>query len=71
MPQPMLRFRSTAVLGLAVPEAEGGVILGRNVIMAHCMLARLREGNAIFGVGALHLYGEGGCWRCSKKRSSG
>lgn len=28
--------------------------------MAHCMLARLREGNAFFEVGALHLYGEGG-----------
>lgn len=36
------------------------VILGRNVIMAHRMQARLREGNAFFAVGALHLYGEEG-----------
>lgn len=36
------------------------VIQGRNVIMAHRMQARLREGNAFFAVGALHLYGDQG-----------
>lgn len=36
------------------------VVHGRNVIMAHRMQARLREGNAFFAVGAMHLYGEKG-----------
>lgn len=36
------------------------VIHGRSIIMAHRMQARLREGNAFFAVGAMHLYGEQG-----------
>ncbi len=36
------------------------VIHGRSIIMAHRMQARLREGNAFFAVGAMHLYGEHG-----------
>lgn len=36
------------------------VLYGRSVIMAYRMQARLREGNAFFAVGAMHLYGEKG-----------
>lgn len=39
------------------------VLHGRNIIMAHRMQARLREGNAFFAVGAMHLYGEKGVLR--------
>lgn len=57
---------STALMegaGPAAPHQEyfiRRVIHGRSVIMAHRMQARLREGNAFFAVGALHLYGEQG-----------
>ncbi|HSD61824.1 MAG TPA: TraB/GumN family protein [Burkholderiales bacterium] len=57
---------STALMEGAGPAARHQeyfirrVINGRSVIMAHRMQARLREGNAFFAVGALHLYGEQG-----------